>query len=366
MADVVVPVVGFRNTEDIRDCLRALARMDANPSFDVYIAENGGAAATDALVAMLDAGDPAWEASGAAPPVSPDKGKWRKSFRLAGRGPGSSFVHVAEANENFGYAGGVNLWLRPLMKADGWTAAWVLNPDTEPRPDALAELAAASAARGKGMVGSLIVHDDDPSIIAMRGIGYKKWIGRAISVGREEKVAVEPDPAAVEASLTAPSGASIYVTKALMERIGLMYDPYFLYGEDLEWGARAKKLGELGYAHKSVVLHKYGTTIGSSPDRRARSPLSVYLGARNAILFARRNHPGFVLTALAMQVVLAGLYLRAASPGNFRYAIQGIVAGCRGETGRPDPMPASPAARPAKNETAASLSRQTEPAGPRR
>ena len=343
MADVVVPVVGFRNTEDIRDCLRALARMDATPTFDVYIAENGGAAAADALVAALDAGDSAWEASDAVPPVSPEHGAWRKSFRLAGRPSGAGFVHVAESAENFGYAGGVNVWLRPLMKSEGWTAAWILNPDTEPKPDALAALAAASAARAKGMVGSLIVQDDDPSVVAMRGIGYAKWIGRSVAVGRDEEAAVEPDAAAVEASLIAPSGASVYVTRALMERIGLMYDPYFLYGEDLEWGVRAKKLGQLGYAHASVVVHKHGTTIGSSADRAARSPLAVHLAARNSILFAWRNYPAFVLPALAMQVVQAARYLLAGSPANFRYAIEGIVAGCRGVTGRPDPMPGAPA-----------------------
>jgi len=346
VADVVVAIVGFRNADDIRACLRSLALLVDTPSFDVFIAENGGPAAMDALVAMLDAGDPAWTPTDAKPPVAPDHGVRTRSYRLDGREPGSGYVHVAESSENLGYAGGVNVWLRPLLAADGWTAAWILNPDTEPRPEALAELAAYSESRGKGMVGSLIVRDDDPTVIAMRGLSWRKWTGRSVAVGRGDSASVEPDPAAVAASLTAPSGASMYVTRSLIERIGLMYDPYFLYSEDVEWGVRAKKLGELGHAHKSVVVHKHGTTIGSSGDKAARSPLSVYLGARNAILFARRNYPAFVLPALAMQILQAGRYLPAGSPANFRTAVQGIVAGVLGETGRPDPLPGAPTTRP--------------------
>ena len=207
------------------------------------------------------------------------------------------------------------------------------------------------------MVGSLIVRPDGQAVVAMRGLRWQKWMGRSTSVGREEAASVEPDATAVETEMTAPSGASMYVTRSLIERIGLMYDPYFLYCEDLEWGARAKKIGELGYAHESVVLHKHGTTIGSSGDKADRSLLSVYLSARNAVLFARRNFPAFVLPALAMQVVQAARYLPAGSPENFRTALQGIVAGYRGETGRPDPMPGSPAT---------SWTKPRQIAGPRR
>ncbi len=360
MAEVVVLIVGYRNAGDIRDCLRGLARMDPRPTFDVFIAENGGAAAMDALTAMLDAGDPAWTpADKAAPPVAPDHGSGVRNYRLAGRADGAGFIHVAESSENFGYAGGVNVWLRPLLTADGWNAAWILNPDTDPRLDSLAALANYSASRKKGMVGSLIVRDDDPDVIAMRGLRWRKWTGRCIAVGRRESASVKPDVSAIEAGLTSPSGASLYVTRALIERIGLMHDPYFLYFEDLEWGDRARRLGELGYAHKSVVVHKCGATIGSSQDRAGRSPLAVYMTARNAILFTRRNYPAMLASALAMQLIQAARFLAAGATGNFAFALRGALDGCLGRTGRPDPMPASPKAgaeSKAANAAAPSLS----------
>ncbi len=347
MAEIVVLIVGYRNADDIQNCLRALSALTEQPTFDVFIAENGGTAGMDALVDRLDGGDAPWaRADDAAPPASPEHGLRRRAYRLARKGGTSSFIHVAEMTENLGYAGGVNAWLRPLMKADGWTGAWVLNPDTEPRADALAQLVDYSASRKKGMVGSLIVSHEDPSTVAMRGLAWRKWVGRSFAVGRTEKASMEPDASAIEAQLTSPSGASVYVTKALIERIGLMHDPYFLYFEDMEWGDRAKKLGELGYAHKSVVAHKMGTTIGSASSRTARSSLSVYLSARNAILFTARNHPAFLPPTLAMQLIQSARYLAAGAFGNFGFAVRGIADGCLGRTGRPDPMPTSPVARP--------------------
>jgi GT2 family glycosyltransferase len=345
LAEVVILIVGYRNAEDIGDCLRALARSNLRPTFDVYIAENGGAAGMDGLTAMLDAGDPAWtKADGAAPLVAPDHGSGLRSYRLAGREDRSGYVHVAESSENFGYAGGVNVWLRPLLADHSWNAAWILNPDTRARPDSLAQLAAYSSRRNKGMVGSLIVRDDDPDVVMMRGLAWRKWTGRCIAVGRRQSASVKPDVAAIEAILTSPSGASLYVTRALIDRIGLMYDPYFLYCEDLEWGDRAKRLGEVGYAHDSVVAHKYGTTIGSSQRRAERSALSVYMTARNTVLFARRNYPAMMAPAIAMQLIQGARLLAAGAPRNFGFALRGILDGCLGKTGRPDPMPISPTA----------------------
>jgi len=41
-AQVAIIIVGFRTPEDIRDCLRALTRLQVPPSFGVVICENGG------------------------------------------------------------------------------------------------------------------------------------------------------------------------------------------------------------------------------------------------------------------------------------------------------------------------------------
>ena len=200
MISVVVLIVGYRNSPDIVDCLRALAAAGSGPSFDVFIAENGSAAGMDALIARLDAGDSAWRRSdAAAPPTRPRNARRICDYRLVRpNGGAGAFVHLAEMDENLGYAGGVNAWLRPLLAVPGWDAAWLLNPDTQPEPDALAELASYAASHAKGMVGSCIIYSDRLDTVSTRGLEWKKLASRVLAIDRGVKLAIEPDASRVE------------------------------------------------------------------------------------------------------------------------------------------------------------------------
>ena len=153
--------------------------------------------------------------------------------------------------------------------------------------------------------------------------------------------AVEPDPDDVEARLDAPSGASFYVTAELVARIGLMDERYFLFFEDLDWGCRAKAVGALGHAHRSIVPHQGGTTIGGHGSRSAVSPLSVYLEFRNRIIFVRLQHPAWLIWTTLVQTIYALGFVGAGSPADALVACRGLAAGLRGEVGRPERMVAA-------------------------
>ena len=75
--------------------------------------------------------------------------------------------------------------------------------------------------------------------------------------------------------------------RAFVDDVGLMAEDYFLYMEDLDWGRRRGK-HRIGFASKAVIRHIGGTTIGSAVAPEKRSHLSIYLSARNGILYARR------------------------------------------------------------------------------
>ncbi|MGY3469111.1 hypothetical protein ACVW0I_005982 [Bradyrhizobium sp. LM6.11] len=51
--EVAVLIVGYRNPQDIVDCLLALSRATASPAFDIFICENGGHDAYNRLVGAL-------------------------------------------------------------------------------------------------------------------------------------------------------------------------------------------------------------------------------------------------------------------------------------------------------------------------
>src|SRR5579872_6058136 len=50
---VAVIIVGYRNSADVRACLCALSKSTPHPSFDIFICENGGAAAFEELKTAL-------------------------------------------------------------------------------------------------------------------------------------------------------------------------------------------------------------------------------------------------------------------------------------------------------------------------
>ena len=131
------------------------------------------------------------------------------------------------------------------------------------------------------------------------------------------------------------SGASLFATRDYVEAVGLLDERYFLYCEEVDWCFR-RGARRLGYAHEALVYHAHGTTIGSSSDRRKRSPLSVYLDERNRHLLTRRFFPKrYPLVAIAT-LLFTAQYLRARAGANFIVALSGWYAGLRGEEGLPE------------------------------
>ncbi len=310
-------------------CLAALGHARNKPGFEVFICENGGPEAYSRLVTALT-GD-----NGPCHDLGDDGGLdtpllvARRLLSLQGEATGT-LVHLGQATENLGYAGGVNAWLRPLLAIPDWSAAWVLNPDTQPAPDALLELEAYAERWGKGMVGSRLIPTAEPNFVHSRGLNWCKARAVARAVDLRSPVEFEPDPQNVDSRIDAPSGASLYVTRACMQRIGLMNERYFLFFEDLDWGIRARREFGVGYAHKSVVVHAGGTTIGSSTRTAQQSPLSVYLEYRNSILFVRDKFPIWLLWTIMVQFSRILVKARAFPPGSSMAAFRGIIDGARG------------------------------------
>jgi GT2 family glycosyltransferase len=319
LKSVAVIVVGFHNADDI--------------------AENGGNGGVAALNAALMApGSPCQVLSDARLLTQLFPDLEGQTFNLSREDAGTqTHVHVVRMRENLGYAGAINACLRPLLMMPGWDAAWILNPDTEPTPSALCELADYAAKRRKGMVGSRITAPAEAAVFCCRGLKWSKLTASTAAIGiGDPPTDNEVDPDLIEPLLDAPSGASMYVTRDLIERIGLMDERYFLYFEDLDWGCRAKTVGAVGYAHRSVVPHKGGTTIGSANYRAGKSRLSVYLEFRNRILFVRARHGKWLAWATLMQLVHLAVYFASGSVGNMFAGGRGVLAGLRGEIGRPD------------------------------
>jgi GT2 family glycosyltransferase len=246
---------------------------------------------------------------------------------------GNQPIRIYRAKSNIGYAGGVNICIRQIDPAEPWSALWVLNPDTEPDPNALTALAARARACDYGMVASRIVVKSTQRVQTYGG-RWRPLMARGFNIGLDAPRDAVPDVAEIEASMMYVPGGSMFVTREYVEGVGLLDERYFLYCEDVDWCFR-RGLRRIGYAHNSIVYHSVGTTIGSNFDPKKRTRLSVYLDERNKLLFTRRFYPAHYPLVIVTTLLLTLQYLESGAVKNFFVALSGWCAGLRGEEGPP-------------------------------
>jgi GT2 family glycosyltransferase len=299
---VAVVIVGYRNPGDIVVCLAALEKSE-HRDFEVIICENGGAAA----FAELQANIPAMM-------------------------PGGQKVTMVSAPDNPGFAGGVNIGIAATPDADAW---WVLNPDTEPMPGAMAAMVARLERGDVDATGGTLVAPE--GFVQSHGGQWRTWFARAVSIGYGSARSVPVDTAAIERRQNYIIGASMMVTNRFVAVAGPMREDYFLYCEEVEWSVRAARHGlKLSVAPGAVVLHHQGTTTGAAGSFKSRSKLSVYLSNRNMMLMTRDLYP--LRLPVAIFGGLAGMLVSYGRRGAWRqlgFAIEGMRAGLANERGVP-------------------------------
>jgi GT2 family glycosyltransferase len=325
-APPLIAIIGYRNAGDIRACVAALANSTAR-DFQISVCENGGPSSYRALREALDGLVDFAETVSALRDgrvTSTSGGRLRQSGQV---------VRLYEAKTNLGYAGGVNVCIRQMRPDEKWSAVWVLNPDTEPEPGALAALIARAAEGPYDIVGSRLVFK---SIARVQSYGgrWRPFLARGFNIGTNALLDAQPDVEAIEREMTYVSGASLFASRDYVESVGLMDERYFLYCEEIDWCLRRGER-KLGYAHDAIVYHAHGTTTGSNLNRKSRSAFSVYFDERSKLLLARRFYPTYFPFALVISLLLTLQYLRVGAIKNFFVAIRGWFAGLRGEVGIP-------------------------------
>src|SRR6185437_5311853 len=254
---VAIAIVGYNNVADVQRCVNAIAKSIYS-DFEIIICENGSQPTYEALQAVL--------------PTAL---------------PGGQQIRVIKSPANDGYASGVNQCINASSSADAW---WVLNPDTEAQPNALAALVERLNQGDVQAVGGTLYFPDGE--IASYGGKWRSWLARAVSIGLGSPLDATPNATRIEQEQTYLSGASMLVSRDFVRRAGLMSEEFFLYCEEIDWCLTAAQQGlRLGFAAGAKVLHHQGTSTGRSISVSDRSKLSVYLDERNKMLVTRIHFP---------------------------------------------------------------------------
>lgn len=228
-------------------------------------------------------------------------------------------VTLVRAGRNLGFAAGNNLAFRCAPGATEADFVWFLNNDTEVEAHSLDHLLERMRRdESIGICGATLVYEHDRRTVqALGGASYAKWTGAVAEIGHSGQWPCVVDPADVERRMDYVSGASMFVSRALIERVGLMSEDYFLYYEEIDWAERARRHGFcLGYAPDAVVFHKEGAVLGSGHNAQ-RSALAEYYGLRNRLRVTRKFFPWALPTvylfsmAQVLRRVLQGRWARA-------------------------------------------------------
>lgn len=240
---VYVVVLSWNGCAETLACLASLRQLDY-PRFRVLVVDNGS---SDNTVAVVKTHFPEME-------VLPLEG-------------------------NRGFSGGNNYGIRYALER-GAEYVFLLNNDTHVDPSALRRVVEVAEAHPDwGVLGCHLRQMDGSTyvVVGFDWIWGRTRVARALQSHGAQWIAVD-----------AVSGCGMLVRRAVIERVGLLDEKYFLYFEDQDWCVRAREAG-FGCALVSNAIvwhHVAATTLGSKQTPRAL--MSYYL-TRNNILFMQRH-----------------------------------------------------------------------------
>ena len=293
---VYIIVLNWNGAADTIACAESVLALEGTP-FRLVICDN--ASADDSTLRLRD-----WAADRAA-----DGAQQRALVELPNERTAWQHTDFAEGaivliqtGANLGYAGGNNVGIRYALEQGDADYLWVLNNDTAVSPHALTALVAkARSDPSFGIIGSTLLYYYRPEHVqVLGGCSFSAWTTRIAPVGwgKTATEAAAVSESEVEAHLDYVTGASMMVSKAFIDDVGLMEEDYFLYFEEIDWAERGRRSTahswKLGFARDSVVLHKVGASAGTGTSK---SSTRFYYTSK--IRFMKRFYPArFALTLL--------------------------------------------------------------------
>lgn len=167
-------------------------------------------------------------------------------------------LKILETGINLGFAAGNNCGIKFALQR-GAKYVWLLNNDTVVERQTLTALVnTAEADPEVGEVGSVLKYAHSPNRIQAWGGGsVNLWTG--ITRHFHKPVA--------QHELDYLTAASVLIPAAVLRRVGLLDEGYFMYWEDVDLSYRIRRAGwKLAVAPDAVLLHKESaSTVRKSP-----------------------------------------------------------------------------------------------------
>lgn len=217
--------------------------------------------------------------------------------------PNSNFK-IIENTKNLGFAAGNNIGIRAAQGR----YILLLNPDTKIAPDTLQVMLDFMQARPDvGIAGCKLIKPDGTLDLACRRSFPNPWNSflRLSGISNRSYNLMDYDEN-LEMEVDSVVGAFLLIRKSLIDRIGLLDERFFMYGEDLDWCWRCKEAGfKVWYYPKTTVIHRKGSSSRKSPFRMLKA-------FHDSMWIFYKKHQAGRYPAIFNWLVFLGIYARLA------------------------------------------------------
>ncbi len=227
-----------------------------------------------------------------------------------------SNLKIIQNDHNLGFAAGNNVGIR---QAKG-KYILLLNSDTEVSPRAIADTKTFLDAHpdAGGATCKVLLPDSSMDPACHRGFPTP-WAALTYMIGLEKlfprfqlfsQYHQGYKGVSTPHEIDSPSGAFFMIRREVIERIGLLDEDYFMYGEDLDWAYRMKQAGfALWFYPFATILHRKKQSGRVSDDIHLRNVTNRYFYETMKLFY--KKHYSHRYGWFVSQIVILGIKLKS-------------------------------------------------------
>ena len=238
---------------------------------------------------------------------------------------------------NEGFTGANNIALKVILKQN-FDYVLLLNNDTEVKPNFLTHLEASmNFDENLAATQPLILDFPNKNTIWNAGGSFNSFFG--LSKTRFKGMIYKPK-LKIDTYTQWISGCCILVKIAVIKKVGLLDNRFFIYFEDADWSIRMTNLGyKLGVVPESIIYHhSSGSNMKNNTSSEGNlSPYSHYLNVRNHIYLIKKhsflfNNLGSWLYQIFKIFSYSIYFILRGRLGKFKMVWRGVLDGVKIKT----------------------------------
>lgn len=206
-----------------------------------------------------------------------------------------SDIILLQNEQNTGFTGGNNKGMQYALD-HGYEYVLLLNNDVAVEMNFLEPLLQVlEENENVGAVQPLIYFHHDRALVWNAGTQFNPWTGVTKTKGYEyqdqgQKLKSQASTTSYQ-TIDWITGCAFMVKTKALQKVGLLYEPFFIYYEDVDLSFRIQEAGyDLGYVPSSVIYHIAGMSHKSSTKTSEGyiNPKVHYLNARNHLWLLKK------------------------------------------------------------------------------